>query len=116
MAKLTAHGHELYRLERTKAQTDPATITERSTYTVSVRSDGAVLERLVVVFRGADGMPGQRKDYGWKLKYTGPRLRAVGHTPERVRDIYVGHGYTCTHTNLQHREATVRLARKAGAP
>lgn len=67
MAKLSANGTELYRLEKTQER---APTTEQHSYdavsdrvVVSIRSNGAVLQKIITTFRD-----GSRHDYGWKKK------------------------------------------------
>lgn len=61
MAKLSAHGYEVARMETSESY---GTDTEYRTI-YSFRSDGYVLRRLVALNIHANGSP--HHDYGWKL-------------------------------------------------
>jgi hypothetical protein len=80
MAKLRAHGAEVFRL--TKAfvidPTDTDRLTTEERKTVSIRSDLACLTKLQVKFKPDRLDPdGRWHDYGWKLKLRGSQARAI---------------------------------------
>jgi hypothetical protein len=94
MAKLSAHGTELYRLELSKTDDNPDSLTSESRRTVSIRSDRKVLDKLDVRFKPDKYHPnGEWHSYGWKL------YGKLKNSPEAARDMFVRKGYTVTHTS-----------------
>jgi hypothetical protein len=66
MAKLSAHGTELFRMQKLMP-TDDAGLTESSTFTYAFMSDGAIMKKVSVVFRANGITPRQPHSYGWTL-------------------------------------------------
>ena len=94
MAKLSAHGAELFRLVRSSPTPQSDFTTEERT-TVSIRSDGSVLTKLDVRFKPDSFNPtGFWHSYGWKKKLGTGEAKKRGITPERARDAYLKSGYT----------------------
>ena len=94
MAKLHAHGTELFRLVRSNPTPHSDFTTEERT-TVSIRSDGSVLTKLDVRFKPESFNPaGFWHSYGWKKKLGTGEAKKRGITPERARDAYLKSGYT----------------------
>ena len=103
MAKLSAHGHEILRLEQERdipASEDSLCNWERKTR--SYMSDGKILEKWDVRFRPdsldtANGRPnGRLHSYGWKItaklktgfameQHAAKVLRALASAPERAK-------------------------------
>ncbi len=94
MAKLSAHGREVFRLTRERTMEDTARLTDQERDTVSIRSDLAVMTKLDVHFRPDRFEPlGRWHCYGWKKKLGGPAARVKGYTVESLRDALLRHGY-----------------------
>lgn len=65
MAKLSAHGRELARIERmTEGKEDESTIWTRHTY--ALMSDGYIMKKLTVRFRESACIEAYTHSYGWK--------------------------------------------------
>lgn len=79
MAKLSAHGTEVYRLEKAAPS---------ARYVISIRSDRWVMSKLHVLIDSV----GVWHDYGWKRK--GRAKPDV--TLEELRDAYIRRGYLCS--------------------
>lgn len=68
MAKLSAHGKELLRIELERDITDPESSTTWRRVTRAYMSDGKVMEKIDVRFKPDNYHPaGERYSYGWKL-------------------------------------------------
>jgi len=99
MAKLSAHGTEVFRLTRVlpRKPDDVQTLTKNDQAVISIRSDLAVLKKVQIV-RAAYSWesPGEKYiDLGWKLKYTRKQMLTKGFTnPAMIRDAFIKVGYT----------------------
>lgn len=122
MAKLTAHGHELVRLVRTRPELDDAEDPARpnalrcidhKTF-LSIRSDGHILQRNT--FRWADTR--RIHDGGWKL-FKRVKREHANTMPDLVRaalrlaDSFARSGYTIEE---EHASVTIARASVATAP
>ena len=68
MAKLSAHGRELLRIERELEITDPESSTTWARITRTYHADGKILQKHDVKFKPDSYRPnGERYSYGWKL-------------------------------------------------
>ena len=77
MAKLSAHGHEVYRLEKRVTLVNQDRLATEERRIVSIRSDFAVLKRIVTKFKPDWLHPeGEWHDYGWKKRLGGPLARS----------------------------------------
>jgi hypothetical protein len=83
MAKLSAHGKELLRIELERDITDPESSTTWRRVTRAHMSDGKVMEKIDVRFKPDQYRPnGERYSYGWKLY----AKRKTGTTIESYRE------------------------------
>ena len=83
MAKLSAHGKELLRVELERDITEPESSTTWRRVTRAYMNDGKVMEKIDVRFKPDTYRPnGERYSYGWKLYAT----RKKGSTIENYRE------------------------------
>jgi hypothetical protein len=84
MAKLSANGTEVCRLERT-VRSD-----ERGTHykLISVRSNGVALRAARTIFQG------RTQTSRWRVHLTRKDARRINlSTPEQLRDFFIDHGF-----------------------
>src|SRR3954465_6521157 len=90
MAKLSAHGQEVFRVEKEGDVTDPARSTTWEKTTISLMSDGKILEKVVVRFKPSSYETKPRlHDYGWKKR---AMLKPEG-DPAKLLEAYLKKGY-----------------------
>jgi hypothetical protein len=83
MAKLSAHGKELLRIELERDITEPESSTSWRRVTRAYMSNGKVMEKIDVRFKPSSIRPeGERYSYGWKIYAT----RKAGSTIESYRE------------------------------
>lgn len=90
MAKLSVHGHEVWRLSKEGGRAPnplfETCIWERLTFVIM--SDGWILTKLDAKFLSPNGKP-QAQSFGWKRR----RKLAKDETPEILRDHLISKGY-----------------------
>lgn len=67
MAKLSAHGKELLRIERELDITDPESSVTWARLTRTYHADGKILQKHDCKFKPSGYSAGERYSYGWKL-------------------------------------------------
>lgn len=93
MAKLSAYGHERFRLIKAR-ETPKHDLMSEEKITISIRSDGTILMKREIKFKSDSlNVNGRWHNYGWKRQLSATEARKRGLTAEEARDAYLKNGY-----------------------